>query len=92
MDLELLPGAIVPKSPQLCLDKERQEFYDSEMEDWKRKEYLEFGEVDVVINPVIVPKKKSVKKWRMCGNFQPVNEVTKLSGKRIVNADASRII
>ena len=38
---------------------------------WIAKGYLEKGPIDVVINPIIVPKKapQGIEKWRTCGNF-----------------------
>ena len=71
MDIELRPGAVVPKSPPIRFDAKREQAYDKEMGIWIAKGYLEKGPIDVIINPVVVPKKAppGIEKWRTFGNF-----------------------
>ena len=62
-DIELRPGAVIPKSSPCRLDPEREAFYENEMEKQFKRGILERGPIDMIINPVVVPK-KGPKKWR----------------------------
>ena len=56
-DIELRPGAVIPKSTLCRLDPEREAFYKKEMDKQFKRGILEKGPIDLIINPIIVPKK-----------------------------------
>ena len=45
------------------------------IDEWERKGYISKGYAKHLFTPVIVPKRGSKDKFRVCFNFQPLNEV-----------------
>lgn len=72
--INIRPGAIVPKTTGIRLDKERLEFVHRWIKECVDKGYVERGPTVCAFPPVVV-NKKGPAKFRACVNFQPLDEV-----------------
>ena len=74
LDINLKPNAQAPKTPNIRYDRERLQFLEKTIEEWETKGFIRRGKAEFLFSPVIVAK-KGPKKFRLCYNFQPLNEL-----------------
>lgn len=62
------------RTPDIEYGEEKEEFLRKKIEEWERNKFVRRGYAKYLFTPVIVDKKGSKDKFRVCFNFQPLNE------------------
>ena len=89
LELQFRPNSKVARIADILYDSKRNEFLKGKILEWEKNGFVQQGFAKYLFTPIIVGKRGSKEKFRVCFNFQPLNEA--IYDSNFQGKDADRI-